>query len=133
ELTLENIYDPKDKLSFSGAPQSGFVWIDDKTFAWPNTTERNEVTDWIVYDADSGKTRPLFDAQKLRASLKNVQGLTEEASAKLARPRNWNFSPDKHAVLLTAAADLYLYDFDKGTLTRLTNAPGDEEEASFSP
>src|SRR5882724_5432232 len=66
ELTLENIYDPKEKLSFGGAPQGGFIWIDDKTFAWPQTTEKNEVTDWIVYDADSGKTRPLFEPQKLR-------------------------------------------------------------------
>lgn len=133
ELTLENIFDPKDKLAFAGAPQNGFVWIDDKTFAWPHTNEKSEVFEWLVYDTDSGKTKPLFDPEKLKVSLGSVQGLTEEAAAKLTKPRSWNFSPNKHAVLLTAATDLYLYDFDKGSLTRLTNAAGDEEEASFSP
>jgi dipeptidyl-peptidase-4 len=133
ELTLENIFDPKEKLAFSGAPQGGFVWIDDKTFAWPHTNEKSEVQEWRLYDTDSGKTRPLFDGEKLGGALKDVQGLTEEAAAKLSKPRNWNFSPNKHTALLTVSNDLYLYDFDKGTLTRLTNAAGDEEEASFSP
>ncbi len=36
-------------------------------------------------------------------------------------------------MLLTLAGDLYLYDFEGGTLGRLTSAPGDEEEAAFSP
>ncbi len=133
ELTLESIYDPKDRVAFSGATQGGFVWIDDKTFAWPHTNEKSEVTEWLLYDTDSGKTRPLFDPVKLRATLKNVQGLTEEVAAKLVKPRNWNFSPGKHSVLLSAATDLYLYDFDKDALTRITTAPGEEEEASFSP
>ena len=133
ELTLENIFDPKDKVAFAGAPQSGFVWIDDATFAWPRTNEKGDVQEWLLYDTGSGKRRPLFDPIKLRASLKNVQGLTEELAAKAVSPRSWNFSPDKHSVLLTLAGDLYLYDFEGGTLRRLTNAPGDEEEAAFSP
>jgi dipeptidyl-peptidase-4 len=137
ELTLESIYDPKDKVAFAGAPQSGFVWIDDKTFAWPHTNQKSDVIEWLVYDAASGATRPLFDPAKLKLSLKSVQGLTEEAAAKVVKPRSWNFSPNKHAVLVIVASHLYLYDFDGGTLTRLTNqlskAPGDEEEASFSP
>jgi dipeptidyl-peptidase-4 len=133
ELTLESIYDPKDKVAFAGAPQGNFVWIDDKTFAWPRTNTKSEVQEWTLYDGESGKTRPLFDAGKLLVSLKNVQGLAEEAAARLTRPRSWNFAPGKHAVLLTAATDLYLYNFDSGALTRLTTAPGEEDEASFSP
>src|SRR5260370_7189903 len=133
ELTLEAIFDPKDKVAFAGAPQSGFVWIDDKIFAWPRTNEKGDVQEWLLYDTGSGHTRPLFDPARLRASLKNVQGLTEELAAKAASPRSWNFSPDKHSVLLTLAGDLYLYDFEGSTLGRLTNAPGDEEEAAFSP
>ncbi len=47
ELTLEAIFDPKDKVAFAGAPQSGFVWIDDKTFAWPRTNEKGDVQEWL--------------------------------------------------------------------------------------
>jgi dipeptidyl-peptidase-4 len=133
ELTLESIFDPKDKVAFAGAPQGGFVWIDDKTFAWPRTNEKNEVQEWLQYDTDSGKSRPFFDATRLRTALKSVQGLTDEAAAKAATPRTWIFSPNKHSVVLALAGDLYLYDLTAGTLTRLTTAPGDEEEASFSP
>src|SRR5260221_3346541 len=133
ELTLESIFDPKDKVAFAGTPQGGFVWIDDKTFAWPRTNEKNEVQEWLQYDTDSGKSRPLFDAARLRAALKSVQGLTDEAVAKAVTPRSWNFSPNKHSVLLALSGDLYLYDLTAATLTRLTTAPGDEEEASFSP
>jgi len=39
ELTLENIFDPKARVSFGGTPQFGFNWLDDKTFAWPRTEE----------------------------------------------------------------------------------------------
>lgn len=133
ELTLESIFDPKEKVPFAGAPQSGFVWIDDKSFAWPRTNEKNDVQEWLLYDADSGKTRPLFDAAKLRAALKGVEGLTDELAVKATRPRSWNFSPGKHSVLLTLSGDLYLYDLDGGALSRLTTAPGEEDEASFSP
>src|SRR5258708_11572533 len=78
ELTLEAIFDPKDKVAFAGAPQSGFVWIDDKTFAWPRTNEKGDVQEWLLYDGGPRETRPPFDPPQLLAALKNVQGLTEE-------------------------------------------------------
>src|SRR5258708_5553713 len=34
ELTLEAIFDPKDKVAFAGAPQSGVVWTDGKSVAF---------------------------------------------------------------------------------------------------
>src|SRR5438093_6966293 len=43
ELTIENIYDPKHRVAFSGAPQGGFVWLDDKTFTWPATNQKGDI------------------------------------------------------------------------------------------
>src|SRR5215467_12523729 len=68
ELTIENIFDPKQKISFAGAPQNGFVWLDDHTFTWPRTNEKGEVIEQAVIDTNTGTKRVLFDAAKLQAA-----------------------------------------------------------------
>src|SRR4051794_7253093 len=133
EITLESIFDPKQRVAFSGAPQSGFVWLDDKTFTWPRTNEQGDVVEQVVIDTDTGKKRTLFDAAKLEAAAKKIAGVTAEEAKRMTTQRTWNFSPNKKSVLLTVGDDLYLYAFDADALTRLTSAPGDEEEATFSP
>ena len=133
DITIESIFDPKQRVAFSGAPQSGFVWLDDKTFTWPRTNAQGEVVEQVVLDADSGKTRVLFDAAKLEAAAKKIPGVTADEAKRLTAQRNWNFSPNKKSVILTIGDDLYLYAFDADALTRLTFAPGAEEEAAFSP
>src|SRR5262245_5577526 len=133
EITVENIFDPKQRVAFSGAPQSGFVWLDDKTFTWPRTDEKGDVVEQMVIDTETGKKRALFDAAKLESAAKKIAGVTAEEAKHLTTPRNWNFSPNKKSVILTIADDLYLYAFDADALTRLTSAPGAEEEATFSP
>lgn len=133
ELTIENIFDPKHRVAFSGAPQSGFVWLDDHTFTWPRTNERGEVIEQAVIDTQTGKTRTLFDAAKLQAAARKIGGVSEDEAKKMSQQRNWNFSPNKRSVILTAGDDLYLYTFDSDSMTRLTSTPGQEEEATFSP
>src|SRR6266511_1890813 len=133
ELTIENIFDPKHRVFFSGAPQGGFVWLDDKTFTWPRTNEKGEIVEQAVIDTESGKKRVLFDAAKLQATARKVAGVTEDEAKRLSQQRNWYFSPNKKSVVLTVGDDLYLYAFDSDALTRLTSTPGEEEEASLSP
>src|ERR1700736_4681526 len=133
ELTIENIFDPKHRVSFAGAPQSGFVWLDDKTFTWPRTNDKNEVIEQAVLDTQTGTKRTLFDAAKLQSAARKIAGVTEEEAKRLSQQRNWNFSPNKKGVVLTVGDDLYLYTFDSDSLTRLTSTPGEEQEASFRP
>ena len=133
ELTLENIYDPKDQVAFSGAQQKGFVWLDDKTLVWPRTNEKNEVQEQVVLDVESGKRRPLFNATKLAAAVAKVSGVSAPEASKVPLQRSWNFSPDKRTTVLSLAGDLYLYDLTSEALTRVTTAAGEEQEASFSP
>src|SRR6266566_9457828 len=66
ELTLENVFDPKQRVSFGGTPQSGFNWLDDKTFAWPRT-EEGKVIEQAVIETETGSKRVLFNAAKLEA------------------------------------------------------------------
>src|SRR6266576_3076568 len=100
ELTLENIFDPKAKVSFAGSPQSGFTWLDDKTFAWPRT-EEGKVVEQAVIETETGKKRVLFNADKLEAAAKKIAGVSSEDASGFAKQKNWNFSPNKKSVLLT--------------------------------
>lgn len=133
ELTIENIFDPKQRLAFSGSPQSGFVWLDDKSFTWPRTDSSGSVVEQLVYDTESGKTHLLFDNAKLEAALSRVANLSADEAKRIPKTRSWTFSPDKKSALLTLADDLYTYNFASGMLVRLTSSSGGEEEASFSP
>src|SRR5213080_38053 len=101
EITLESIFDPKQRVSFSGAPQSGFVWLDDKTFTWPRTNEKNEIIEQALLDTQTGTKRTLFEAAKLQAAARRIAGVTEDEAKKLSQQRNWNFSPNKKSVILT--------------------------------
>jgi dipeptidyl-peptidase 4 len=132
ELTLENVFDPKAKVSFAGSPQSGFTWLDDKTFAWPRT-EEGKVVEQAVIETETGKKRVLFNADKLEAAAKKIAGVSSDDAAGFAKQRNWNFSPNKKSVLLTIGNDVYLYAFDADSMTRLTSSPGEKEEVTFSP
>ncbi|MFL6248140.1 MAG: S9 family peptidase [Thermoanaerobaculia bacterium] len=131
-LTYESIYHPVQKVHFGGAIQSDFEWIDDTTFIWPRHDAEENFVEWRLYDIASGKERPLFDRAKLRAALVG-SGLPSEVSAEVADSDEMEFDAKKGAVVLSANEDLYLYSIGKGTLTRLTSAPGEEEEATFSP
>src|ERR1700737_3350944 len=88
ELTIENIFDPKHRVSFAGAPQSGFVWLDDKTFTWPRTNDKNEIIEQAVLDTQTGTKRTLFDAAKLQSAARKIAGVTEEEAKRLSQQRN---------------------------------------------
>src|SRR5258708_28994400 len=132
ELTLENIFDPKAKVSFAGSPQGGFHWLDDKTLGWARN-EDGKVVEQAVIETETGNKRVLFNAAKLEAAAKKISGVSAEEATGFAKQRSWNFSPNKKSVLLTIGNDVYLYAFDSDAMTRLTSSPGEKEEVTFSP
>jgi len=127
-LTLEALYDPRTMTRFGGAIQSGFEWLDDTTFVWPRRDAAGELVEWRVFDVSTGKERPLFDNAKLRRAFADAGMEMPEklVTADLA------FDARRDAVLFTLAGDLWVYRFG-GALSRLTSAPGEEEQATFSP
>ena len=132
EITFDALYDPAKRIYFSGAVQSGFEWIDDTTFVWPRADEKGEFVEWRLFDMATGKQRPFFDASKLKKALEGA-GLPADAAKKAADSKDLEFDGKKSMVVLDLADDLYVYDFVRGTLMRVTSAPGEEEEATFSP
>ena len=132
QITLDALYDPTTKVYFSGAVQGSFTWIDDTTFVWPKTNEKGELVEWRLFDVATGKQRPLFDKAKLQRALEGV-GLSSDVAKTAIELDDLTFDAKKSAVVLDLADDLYVYDFARGIATRVTSAPGAEEEASFSP
>ncbi len=98
ELTIENIFDPKHRVFFSGAPQGGFVWLDDKTFTWPRTNEKGEIVEQAVIDTESGKKRVLFDAAKLQATARKRASAPTAASSLLSATTMFMLSTPPHSV-----------------------------------
>jgi dipeptidyl-peptidase 4 len=131
-LTLESIYDPAEKVYFSGAVQSDFEWLDDSTFLWPRKDAMGEFSEWRLYDVTTGKERALFGRAKLQQALTGA-GLSGKAATDAAESDELKFDAKKSSIVLDVSDDLYLYSIAKGTALRLTSAPGKEEEATFSP
>lgn len=132
QLTLEAVYDPNTRIAFSGVVQSGFEWIDDNSFIWPHKNDKGRFDEWRLFDVTTGKQRALIDRAALRKALEGT-GLGAEVAAEAAESDELELDAKKSGLVLSVADDLYFYSLAKGTAARLTSAPGEEEEATFSP
>jgi dipeptidyl-peptidase-4 len=130
-LTLDDIYDPTTRVSFSGSPVTNLSWIDRTRYAWPRSTAGG--TEWMSVDAISGSVRPLFDTARMQSVLEKLPGVSQSEASGLARSRSLVFNRTYSAVLFEIQADLYVYAFDTDRAVRLTYTRGAEELASFSP
>ncbi len=132
QLTVEALYDPATRVSFSGLVQGSFDWIDDQSFVWPHKNQWGKFDEWRVFDVKTGKQRPLIDRAKVTAALEKA-GLAADAAKTAAESDTLVFDAKKSAVVFSAADDLWLYSFATGAVTRVTTAAGEEEEPAFSP
>ena len=124
-LTLDAIYDPQTRVSFSGAaPQT--AWLDDSTYL---VGRRGA---WTKVNAATGDGAPLFDVAAMESALAALPGVSRD-DARAAARGGLEFNDAHSAAVVTIGSDLYYYDFETGRAARLTNAPGEEEIASFSP
>jgi dipeptidyl-peptidase-4 len=131
-LTIDLIYG-EDRVDFSGSPPSDVVWANESTYIWARRAPNGREYDWLSVDAATGRTTPLFDAARMEQAIAALAGVTREEARLLSRDGDLRFNASRTAALLTIADDLYAYEFSTGRVTRLTFAPGAEEEAAFSP
>ncbi len=129
-LELHHIYGP-DALDFS--PDLPRVrWLPGGD-GYLSGEKRDDGWSWTVVDAASGDTRPFHDPEPLAAALEQQLDLTASDAAARARPGALRLSPGTDRLLLDLAADLFVWDLEARTLTRLTRGPEREEIARFSP
>ena len=86
---------------------------------------------WTFVDAATGDAEPFYDPRPLAEALESQLRLEAEDAASRARPGSLRLSPSTDRLLLHLASDLFVWDFDSETLTRLTHGPEDEELARF--
>jgi dipeptidyl-peptidase-4 len=135
-LTLDDIFDPEKKVDFSGSPPSGLLWVSDTDYIWPKPTKIDAKTqgiDWLRVEAATGKAEPFFNAAKMESAFAKIEGVDADEARRLAHQQSSIMNPKRTAVVLTIAGDLYLYPFGADVANRLTFAPGEEHEVSFSP
>lgn len=98
-----------------------------------------EVRDlWIASTSDGGKPRLLVDSRKLEPK---GAVMSEAEKARRERQRTggakgiveYKWDEAGKAILIPLGGDLYLADPNTGATKRLTQTPGDETDARFSP
>ncbi|HEV8113079.1 MAG TPA: S9 family peptidase [Planctomycetota bacterium] len=147
KLTIDALYDPPGKrVDFNGNPPSNLVWIDDEHYLWPKSDPKTKKAEWLLVEADSGKSEPFAPAAKLEAALAALPAVGAEKAKEAARSNAdaWGGNPKALVFALqnvpasddTLAAwkDLYVYTLADGKAVRATSTPDEEEElAELSP
>ena len=135
-LTIEAIYDPAERVDFSGRTPAGLTWLSDTHYL---LEERDGATGRIrllSVEADTGATAPWLDVAALERGLAEVPGMTADTARRVARAGRFVWNPDHTAVVMDISNDLYHYGrppVGTGRVTRLTRDPLPESMPSFSP
>jgi len=129
-LTIDALYDPAERVSFSGVAMPPLVWMDDARYAVQRRSAAGH--DWMAVDAASGESRTLLPGARLEQALVNA-GLTADLARAAAAGRPLAFSRDASSALFLAGGDVFVYRLESGRATRLTNTPVAEDVPTFSP
>ncbi|MFN9434007.1 MAG: DPP IV N-terminal domain-containing protein [Planctomycetota bacterium] len=127
-LTLEKLFDPKQRVSYSAMPAPIPKWLPESDSYLLQRENR-----WFEVDALSGSMKPFALPLKMVEALEKLPGLGDGQAAQYGRQINLFDSKFKTA-LIQHKKDLILYDADSQTATALTETPDVEEEfAELSP
>jgi len=118
---------------FSGSPAS-VRWHDDEHWL-----RHHEGAVWKV-EARTGRAEVFLTAETLLQSLKHIQGLGDKAASDLSRKLasavgagSASLDPARKALFFEHERDLYYITLDGSAGRRLTDDPGEETDARFSP
>jgi dipeptidyl-peptidase-4 len=130
-LTIDDLYDPANRVNFGGTPPPALTWIDASRYviARPN----GDGGDWASVDAASGTATTLFRASQLEQALTAIPGVTAEQARQTSRSRSLALNRSGSQTILVIAGDLFLYTFATNAVTRLTTTEALEDVPSFSP
>jgi dipeptidyl-peptidase-4 len=131
-LTLDDLFDPRAGVDFTGTVPRGIVWLDDTTYLWAKA-DRLSPPELLKVNALTGATSPFLDTAKLEATLASLPGIPPDEAKRLSRPRVPSFNKARTQMLLTIAGDVYAYEMASGKVTRLTSDPLPEDDPTFSP
>jgi dipeptidyl aminopeptidase/acylaminoacyl peptidase len=127
-ITFEAAYGSGRPLDFNGTPVSNLVWLDDGDHFL-------QVKDGRLYqvEAATGRGRPLYEPDRLAASLAKLPTVGPRAARLLARAPSLHLNPQHTGALFVYQGELYFARLDGTGAVRLTKTPGTKELATFSP
>src|SRR5215208_6674075 len=104
-LTIDDIYDPEKKVSFSGTAVSGLEWLKDGEH-YLQSRKQGDADVLMRVNARTGEAAPFFDAARMEAALAKIQGVSAKEAKSLAHQESYKLNGAQTAVLLKAAHDL---------------------------
>ena len=140
-LTVDEIYDPEQRVNFSGQTPSGLTWLSNTRFLQRERErdQTNRPNRLLSVDADTGASEPLLDIEDLETALADVPGMSTAAARRATRAGRFVWNSDHTAVVMDISNDLYFFDpndrnrFGTARVRRLTRDPAEESMPSFSP
>lgn len=130
DLTLESLFSPSKRVQYLGGMPSRLTWAPDGSLI--QAERKNGKVTLLRVDPKTWDKKPLFEADKLLGALKDA-GAPESEAAKALNAASFSWNDSRSAFVLLISDDLYLVDIGKAVARRLTDAPGTEDEATFSP
>ena len=131
-LTLDDLYDPSNKVDFNGRSYAGLAWLDDAHYLQPSDPQTRR-SGLHKIDAVTGRSEPFFDAARMQAALETLPGVTADEARRQSNLTSYTMNATSTAVVLSIGTDLYHYQFGADRATRLTFSIEEEEEVAFSP
>ncbi len=125
-ITFEMAWGSQDGKMLSGSPVS-ITWLDPSHWL--------QIRDGKLYKvgAETGRSRPFVDPLVLVPALERLPSLDESTARAIASDLSFDMDPAHKAFLFTHNDDLYYATFDGSIAVRLTDHPGIEQHAQFSP
>lgn len=133
-LTLESIFSPDadTRIEFGGSPVTGLEWTADGSAYLQPQGKGDAFAAPSRVDVSSGRSAPLFDTDRMMASLTRLEGFPAEETQNLVRD-DVRLSPLQNALLVQRADDLFYYSLVDNSSRQLTQDAEDEEIPRFSP
>ena len=138
-LTIDDIYDPEQRVDFSGEPPSELTWLSNTHYLQHERDSAHRATRLLSVDADTGSIELLFDMQELETALARIPGMSNPTARRAVRAGRFVWNPNHTAAVMNISNDLYYFrvnDLDPSgaaRVRRLTHDPSEESLPSFSP
>ena len=133
-LSIDDIFSPVNRIDFDGDPPRGLRWIDDNHYLEKvSETSQQSNLFWKV-NAKSGYREPFLDVDRMEEIFRDFPDLDFEQIDWDTETRNPVLNGSLTALVVNLNNDLYYYNLQNTTASRLTNTPTEEEqEVAFSP
>ena len=138
-LTIDEIYDPEQRVDFSGQTQSGLTWLSNTRYLQRERDPASKATGLLSVDADTGAAELLLDIEALEAALARLPGMSDSAARRAVRAGQFVWNRDHTAMVMDISNDLYYFGVNARDpvgdprVRRLTRDPAEESIPSFSP